>query len=146
MKKFVFSLQSLYDMQTGFEKQQKLKIKNIEAKLAKQSEEMDYLKREFDKAKTEYHGVITAGVMANRALKYDRFFSRLKTSMSAVQKKILKLESEKEQCMQKLVDIRKEIKMLEKIKEKEYGKYLENLKKEHARQIEDFISYKVIVS
>lgn len=146
MKQFVFSLQSLHDMQAGIEKQQKIKLKMIEKKQFKQRDELESLNDEFDNVKEEYCQVISTGVLASRVAKYDLFFSRLKAGMSAVQSKIRKLDAAKGQCLQQLVNTRKEIKMLEKIREREYKIYLKVLKKEQSRLIEDFISYKAIVS
>ena len=54
MKKFVFTLQSWYDMQLGLEKQHKLELKNIEAEITKRQNHLVQLGNDFDKAKGEY--------------------------------------------------------------------------------------------
>ena len=146
MKQFVFTLQQWYDMQIGLEKQHKLQISAIETRILECREELHGLLRCFDKTKVEYCGAVSVGMLALRAGDYGRYFESTKQQMAAVQAQIERLEHEKEQWLQKLVRVRREIKLLDKLREKQYKAYLDEVKKENGKQIDDMVSFKVTVS
>jgi flagellar export protein FliJ len=146
MKKFVFTLQSWYDMQLGLEKQHKLELKNIEAELTKRQNELLQLGRDFDRAKNEYLSAVTEGVGAPRVKDFGLYFDSLKAAMAAVQLEIARLEREKEQRMQKLIHTRKEIKLLDKLRETQHAEYMDNAKKQHDKFVDDVVSFNVTTS
>ena len=146
MKKFVFTLQSWYDMQLSLEKQQKLELKNIEAELLRRHKELEQLNADFGKASGEYCTAVSSGVMAPRVKDYGLFFDSVKASMTTVQLEIGRLERERELRMQKLVHTRKEIKLLDKLRETQYAEYQDNAKKQHDKFVDDLVSYNVTIS
>jgi flagellar export protein FliJ len=146
MKKFVFSLQSWYDMQLGLEKQHKLQIGMIDAKINACRDELAALNHGFDKTKHEYTGEVSQGMAAHRVGHYGSFFDTTKANMAAVTQQIRELEEEKELWMQKLVLVRKDIKLLVKLRENQYSEYLSEVKKHQDKFIDDLVSYKVTIS
>ncbi len=146
MKKFEFSLQSWYDMQRSLEKQHKMQIGVIEAKIITCKEELIALNCGYDKTKHEFSGEVSLGMVAHRASHFGAYFDGTKALMAAVMEQISRLEEEKEQCMQSLLHVRKEIKLLEKLKESQYSEYLEEVKKHQDKFIDDLVSFKVTVS
>lgn len=143
MKKFVFTLQSWYDMQLGLEKQHKLELKNIEAELIKRQKELEQLNADFNKANGEYCSAVSRGVMAPRIKDYGLFFDSVKASMNTVQMEIGRLEHERELRMQKLVHTRKEIKLLDKLRESQYAAHQEVVKKQYDKFVDDLVSFNV---
>lgn len=146
MKKFVFSLQSWYDMQLGIEKQHKLQIGIIEAKINACRDELAELGRCFDRTKEEFFGEVSQGMIAHRANHYGSFFDTTKATMAAVTDQMGKLEEEKAEWMQKLVLVRRDIKLLDKLRESQYSEYLAEVKKNQNKFVDDFVSYKVTIS
>lgn len=146
MKQFVFTLQSLYDMQENIEKQIKMQMAAIEAELAKCFSEMETLNKNFENAQIEYCRVMAGSVTAVKIKNYGRFFERLRALILLQQGKISQLEAEKEKCLQKLVHVRKEKMLLDKVREEQYSEYLCDVKKRQAKMIDDFVSYKTTVS
>ena len=146
MKQFVFTLQQWYDMQTGMEKQHKQQLAAIEKQIQNLRNDMQQLTDRFDTAKHEYCGALSTGLMALRAGDYGRYFDNSKAQMANIQTRIDLLERDKEQWLQKLVRVRRELKLLDKLREKQYKAYLEDVKKEHGRFIDDMVSYRVTVS
>jgi len=142
MKQFVFTLQSLYDMQDGIEKQVKMQMSAVEAELARQLQEMERISASFDRTKSEYCSAVAGGIQAVRIRNYGFFFERLRGAMLLQQNRISQLEKEKEKCLQKLIRVRKEKMLLDKLREEQYGEYLENMKKQQAKLMDDFVSYK----
>lgn len=143
MKQFVFSLQALYDVQESKEKQVKLQLSAIEAELNAHRKELEALNLTFENTKVEYTAAVTKGVQAVKIHNYALFFDKLRALMLLQQAKINQLEGEKAKCLQQLVDIRKEKMLLDKLREEQYAQYLEELKKQQAKLMDDFVSYKV---
>jgi len=146
MKQFTFTLQALYDVQDSTEKQIKMQIGVIEADLAQRHKEMDTLSTRFDQAQEEYCNAMVGGVQAMRLRNYGHFFERLRAVMMLQQGKISQLEAEKEQCLQKLVHVRREKMLLEKLREEQHGEYMSAFKKQQAKMMDDFVSYRTTVS
>ena len=146
MKKFVFTLQAWYDMQLGLEKQHKLELKNIEAELAKKQNELLRLERNFDKANCEYCSAVSKGIGAPRMKDFGQYFDSLKAAMAVVHMDINRLEKEKELCLQKLVNTRRELKLLDKLRESQYAEYMGNVKKQQDKFVDDLVSYSVTTS
>ena len=146
MKRFVFSLQSWYDMQLGIEKQHKLQIGMIEARINACRDEHAALGRCFDKTKDEYSGEVSLGMIAHRADQYGCFFDNTKAAMAAVMEQIGKLEEEKAEWMQKLVLVRRDITLLDKLRESQNSENLAEAKKSQDKFIDDIVSYKVTIS
>ena len=145
MKKFSFTLQSWYDMQLGLEKQHKLELKKREAELTKRRHDLDMLNKEFDRTKHDYCGAVAKGVSATRIKDFGHFFDSNKVSMAMVQSDIVRLEREKEQCMQKLIHTRRELKLLDKLREKQYKEHMMDARKQHEKFVDDLVSYNVTV-
>lgn len=146
MKRFTFSLQPLYDMKQSEEKQQKLELVTIQKELAARYNEMKTLTAEFEGTSSDYCSVITTGVQAVRVKQYGQFFARLKAAMTLTQEKISALEAQKKKCIESLVEIRKELKLLEKLREEQYTEYLDKRKKVQEALIGDIVSFKASVS
>jgi flagellar export protein FliJ len=146
MKHFTFTLQTLYDVQESSEKQVKMQMGAIEAEIAQRFREMAVLNASFDKAKTAYCTDMAGGVQAMRIKNYGYFFERIRSAMLLQQRKIGQLEMEKERYLQKLVQIRKEKMLLDKLREQQYGEYMAEFKKQQAKLMDDFVSYKTTIS
>lgn len=145
MKQFVFTLQPLYDMQESIEKQYKMQMSEIEAELLKRLNDLDVLSSNFERMKREYCEAMATGVQAVKIKEYGHFFERLKAVMALVQDKIASLEKEKEKCLAKLVQARREKKLLDKVRENQYSEYMDELKKEQDKLVDDLISYRASV-
>jgi flagellar export protein FliJ len=146
MKQFVFTLQALYDVQDSIEKQTKMRLGALEAEIAQCAHELDVLNAHYDKAQGEYCRVMTGGVSAVRIRHYGAFFEKLRAVMLLQQSKIRKLETEKDKCLQKLIHVKREKMLLDKLREEQYSEYLSELKKQQANIMDDFISYRANVS
>ena len=146
MKQFVFTLQALYDMQESMEKQIKMQMGMLEAELAQRLREMDSLNASFEKSQNEYCSAMAGGVAVVRIKHYGCFFERLRAVMLLQQGKISQLESEKEKCLQKLIHVRREKMLLDKLRAEQHDEYMSEVRKQQAKMMDDFVSYKTTVS
>lgn len=145
MKQFVFTLQPLYDMQENIEKQYKMQMGEIEAELKKRLGDLEVLNGNFERMRNEYCGAVASGMQAARVKEYGHFFDRLKAVIALVQEKIAHLEREKEKCMAKLIQARREKKLLDKVRENQYKAYMDEFKKEQDKKVDDLVSYRASV-
>jgi len=49
-------------------------------------------------------------------------------------------------CLQQLVNTRREMKLLDKLRESQYAEYMENAKKQHDKFVDDLVSFSVTTS
>ena len=146
MKKFAFTLKPLYTMKENAEKQIKMRLKTIEAELAACAQELASLNDQYALVKTEFVDAVVLGIEAAHAMQFGEYLLKLKTAMSQTEARRQRIEQKKTVCLAELVDIRKEKKMIEKLRQSEYEQYLYATKKEHNKIVDDFFSYKVSVS
>ncbi len=146
MKQFEFTLQALYDMQENIERQTKMRLGALEAEIRQCIQELEVLNAHYDKAQCEYCSVMTDGVAAVRIRHYGSFFEKLRAVMLLEQNKINRFETEKEKCLQKLIHVKREKMVLDKLREEQYSVYLVEMKKQQANMLDDFVSYRVNVS
>jgi flagellar FliJ protein len=145
MKQFIFTLQPLYDMQENIEKQYKMQMSEIEAELGRRLGDLEVLNSNFAKMRNEYCSAVESGMQAVRVRDYGHFFDRLKAVIMLVQDKIVHLEKEKEKCLAKLVQARREKKLLDKVRESQYMEYMDGYKKEQYKKVDDLVSYRASV-
>lgn len=141
MKKFTFTLQTLYDVTISEEKQLKLKMKKIEERLTALLNGQRELERRFSDSKTRASKEMLSGVTSDRLNQYSRYFEYLTEAMRAQQKKIQQAESERARCLQEQITIKKKLRTYEKLRKAQYDSYLQELKLEAEKEIGDIVSY-----
>jgi flagellar export protein FliJ len=132
-------------MQENIEKQYKMQMSEIEAELGRRLGDLEVLNSNFAKMRNEYCSAVESGMQAVRVRDYGHFFDRLKAVIMLVQDKIVHLEKEKEKCLAKLVQARREKKLLDKVRESQYMEYMDGYKKEQYKKVDDLVSYRASV-
>ncbi|HWS28704.1 MAG TPA: flagellar export protein FliJ [Clostridia bacterium] len=143
MKKFVFTLQAVYDIALSNEKQQKNLLKRIEERLRSLRLALDRMLERKEEARIQCAKDVDEGTDAIRMAQYARYFESLDDMISAQKKAITAVEGEREKVVAALVEIRKEIKSLENLKEKQMEEYRDEVKREEEQAIGDVVSYQV---
>ena len=143
MKKFVFTMHSLWEITLSSEKQIKIRLKRIEQKLNELSKELDEMNQVHANTKMKYLSAVQKGTHPDTLTQYVRYFDKLNHLMDMQREKITKVEKDKQKCMEEQINIRKELKTLEKLRDNQYAEYLLEMKKEEEKIIGDLVSYKV---
>ena len=146
MKKFVFSLKPQQTVTENAEKQKKMQLKAIESQWMDLQQEVACLELEYDKQKEAFCEAVLTGIEANRAMQFGEYFLKLKATKVQKERRMAKLDQEKTDCLEALVNIRREMNVLEKLRQSEYEEYKRTVKKEQNKAVEDFFSYKVVTS
>lgn len=143
MKKFVFTLQSVYDIALSNEKQQKNLLKRIEERLLALRTVLERMFEQKKEAHAQCAKDVDEGTDANRMAQYARYFESLNDKIEAQTKAVAQLEKERDKVIEALVEIRKEIKSLENLREKQLEEYREEVKREEEQAIGDVVTYQV---
>ncbi len=144
MKKFVFSLQTLYDLKIKEEKNQKRELGQIEAKLDILKSELGALKAEYDAYANEYREYLKGSISMDEMNQYNYYFADQSDLIDQKKDEIIDQNEVKKICVGKLVEILKDIKSYEKLKEKQYEEYQVESKKEENQTMDDILSYNTI--
>ena len=143
MKRFVFKLQTLLNIKQSFEKEQLAKLLECDALIARLNGELAALRDSFEQMRLEYNQKAASGMVVSSASNYVSGFEFLKDSIEAKKDEIAVAEADRLKIQLKLIEIKRDIKVYEKLREKQYEEYLKEVKLEEDNLIGDILSYKV---
>ena len=143
MKRVVFTLKAVYDIALSNEKQQKNLLRKIEERIRLLYGRLEGMLSELSDSRARCAKDVDAGTDALRLSQYARYFESREELIAAQKQSIALAEKEREKIVEALVAIRKEIKSLESLKEKQYEEYLAEEKREQEQAIGDVVSYQV---
>lgn len=146
MKRFYFSLQSLFDIKKTVEKQQKKEMKIIETELSELNYELSDLERIFQETKLCYNQEVSQMMQINKVNHYNNYFASLTEKIKKQKEKIKAQLIKKEECIKAQIETQKEIKSLDNLREKQYQNYLLEVRKEEEKAIDDIVSFKITAS
>lgn len=142
MKKFRFSLQVLLDVRTKQEKSAKRELYAAQTELNLLERRLEELKKESELCQNDLLKNAQKSITASRLHDYYLRLSRLKEDIISQQEKVRDAEKKCELLMQKLIEIRKMVKMLETLKERRYEDYRLEAEREEMKLIDDFLNGK----
>lgn len=144
MKKFAFTLQTVFDYKLTVEKTQKADLAKAEAVLRdlyaadKKLDETFLRNSEARESQLENK---TADAQTLEA--YDAFFRHLREEKKKLAVKIKNAEAVKLRCQEALIVTMKELKAYNKLRDKQYQEYLKDVAAEEEKELGDIISFSV---
>lgn len=143
MKRFVFTLQTVYDVALSTEKQQKVQIRRLEEQLRQLNEELNAMKEQYLDAKERCAKEMETGLASDRLAQYSLYFESLIARMVEHKEAIISTEKERERWMQMRIQTRREIRTYETLRDAQYEEYLLEMKREEEKEIGDLLSFQV---
>lgn len=143
MKKFVFSLNALFEVKKTQKNKLQAEFAAAEAAYRVAVEKKAELEKTLDDKKEEFEVKAANGMTVSDLQGYDAYFEEMQDRIKAAGKEVDRALREANQKRNELVAIFKEIKVLEKLYEKQYSEYLKEFEKSETKAVEDIISYKV---
>ena len=144
MKKFVFTLQALFNYKITVEKQQKAELRNAQQKLRElQAEEQRLLdayadnERSLEKALRENIDVVAA------LSEHDSYFRFLRDALKEIRERIVRAERVVSECQERLILTMREIKTYNKLRAEQYHEYMKEVQSEEEKEIGDLVSFNV---
>lgn len=147
MKRFAFTLESVYDYKKTVEKQCQDDLRRAREALRLLIEERARLDESFERNVKAQEETLRRGKDVLEELpKYDAFFRYIREAREALEARIVKAEEEVAKCQDLLIAAMREIKIYAKLKEEQYREYLEDVAREEAKEIDDIVSFQTTTS
>jgi len=147
MKKFKFTLQSLYNYKLTVEKLQQAELKRAQQALQLLLDEEERLIKAWTDNEKSLEEALASGEDVGNALsEHDAYFRYLRDALIEIRKKIVKAEEIVRQCQERLILTMKELKTYLKLREEQYQAWMKEVQAEEAKNIDDLVSFKVISS
>lgn len=145
MKKFVFSLQSVYEYKQTLEKTQKAELSRAENVLRELRQREHELEQDFERNRSLREEALTkvTGVLSELE-KFDAYFRYLHGVKKELAEKILRAEEVKARCQAQLIATMKELKIYTKLKDEQYARYLKEVAAEEEKEISDIVSFSTV--
>jgi len=145
MKKFVFTLQALYNYKLTIERLQKAELQKAQQALQELLNEESRLLRAYADNERSLEEALRRGENVGTALmEHDYYFRYLREALIEIRILIEKAEEVVRQCQQRLILTMKEIKTYIKLREEQYESYMKEVQAEEAKEIDDLVSFNVI--
>lgn len=141
MKKFVFTLRALLHVRQLVEKQERHHMLQLTREIHELEDERTRMSDSRDGAARALSGRMGRGVAVTEAQQVAGYLVRMTQEIKAQEERIRCANVELEQCRARLVEVLKDINMLEKVREKQYQLYLADVQKEEDKLIGDFVSF-----
>jgi flagellar export protein FliJ len=139
MKKFVFTLQKLYDVKAAEEEQKRIELKDLDAELADLKNMLKVLTDSFDKQKREFERACEEGLHKDDLKNFGDYFNYLNERIMDQQNRIADCEERIETCRQQLLRLINEQKVLDQMRQDQLQEYNAEAQKSYDKEIEDFM-------
>lgn len=143
MKKFVFSLSALYEVKKTLKDKIQAEYAAAEAIYKAAAERKLNLELTLDKKREEYEYKARSGMTVGDMQGYIVYFVEMQEQIKAAEYEAERALKEANHKRNELISVFKEIKVLEKLYEKQYGEYLKDLGKSETKTVEDIMSFKI---
>lgn len=141
MRKFVFTLHALLHVRELLEKQERHHMLELTREIRELENERERMSGRRDGAACSLSGRMGAGVTVIEAQQVAGYLKRMTAELRAQDERIRSATAELEQCRARLVEVLKDINMLEKARDKQYQQYLADVQTEDEKLIGDFVSF-----
>ena len=143
MRKFVFTLQTLLNVKATLEKQKKTELAAQNLLIARLEDELAAMYARLDAAIAEYNAKMEAGGMSpGDAAAYGSGFRAMYDRIHEQHEKIESAERVRERMQRELTELLGERKMRENLRQKQFMEYMEELRREEAKAVDDYMSSK----
>ena len=145
MKKFVFSLQALFNYKQTVEKTQKAELRRAQHALRElQSEEQRLLRAYADNERSLEKALKNNRDVGTALSEHDAYFRFLRDALAELRERIVKAEEVVLRCQERLIVTMKEIKTYNKLREEQYQSYRKEAQAEEEKEMGDLVSFSVI--
>jgi len=145
MKKFVFTLQALYNYKQTVEKQQIAELRKAQQALRELQAEELRLELAYAENERSLTRALRENIDVATALsEHDAYFRFLRDALKEIRERIVKAEEYVALCQDKLMVTMKEIKTLKKLRSEQYYAYRKEVQAEEDKEMGDLVSFSVV--
>jgi flagellar FliJ protein len=143
MKKFTFTLEPLARVKDSAKTQQELLLARAQQALDRLTEQMERQRERLRAHDREFRAQMEAGMNGQKLREFNNFKTYLIEFIEQLAINIERATEERDACRDALIETMKEIRTLEKLREKQYRLYLEEVRREEEKAIGDFVAFQV---
>jgi len=145
MKKFKFTLQSLFNYKQTVERLQKAELKKAQQALRELLDEERRLEQAYVDNERSLERALRKNVDVVSALsEHDAYFRFLRDALKELRERIVRAEEIVAKCMEKLIVTMKEIKTYVKLRDEQFMQYLKEVQAEEDKEIGDLVSFTTV--
>ena len=145
MKKFVFTLQPLFNYKQTVEKLQKAELRRAQQALRELLAEEERLLRAYSDNERSLEKALRENInVAAELIEHDAYFRFLRDALSELRERIVKAEEVVAMCQERLIVTMKEIKTYNKLRAEQYQEYLKEVQTEEDKNMGDLVSFNTI--
>ncbi len=142
MAKFVFKLQSVLNIKKQIEDSLKIQLGKAVQALEAEKELLKELESEKKRCMGEVGSKVSGGVKVDKLKNYNAYISFIKQKISRQYEMVKSAQEIVDKYREELTGMMKERKMLEKLREKQYEEYMQEIKKKEQKDIDEIVSYR----
>lgn len=142
MAGYKFKLQKLLDYKISIEEQKKNELSLANKRLAEEKEKLQVLLNKQKAMNNSFQEKTSKGIEVNELKLLVNYIDYYKRSIKSQRLNIKMAEDYLESCRAELIKASQEKKMMEKLKEIDYGKYLYSEQKKEEKLVDDLVSFK----
>lgn len=142
MAVYKFRLQKLLDYKIKVEEEKKNKLGSAVRRLENEKNRMSELKKEFSNMRSLFQEKTSQGMAVNELKILANYIDYYKRGIKEQKVRIKMAESYLSSCREELVAATREKKMIEKLREIDYNKYLYEEQKKEEKLVDDLVSFK----
>jgi len=139
MKRFVFTLQKLYDVKVSEEEQKRTELKELDDELKELQINLNVFTDSFDKQKREFEKKCEEGMNKDDLKNFGDYFHYLNGQIKQQEELIADCEERIEECRRQLLKLMNEQKVLDQMREDQLKAYNVDIQKSYDKEIEDFM-------
>lgn len=143
MKKFVFTLQKLYDVKVSEEKQQRTQLRELERNLENYQRQKQANRNLYDREHAAYQKKCQTGMSMFEVQRYGDFFQYLEKEMRQQENIIQACQASIEQCRAGIVKLINEQHILDRMRDEQKAEYMKEVAKDEDKALEDFLQSQV---
>lgn len=139
MKKFVFTLQRLYDVKEMEEQQKQAQLRDLERNLHNYKMQKEANRKLYDREHAVYDKKCQTGMSMFEVQRYGDYFQYLEKEMRQQERVIQSIQSNIDACRDGLLKIINEKNVLDRMREDQLEEYKKEVAKDEDKTIEDFM-------
>ncbi len=139
MKKFVFTLQKLYEVKEKEEDAKRLELASLDKKLSQLMDALQDTIDNFNGQKAQYAVKSRKGMSAFDLKSYGDYFQFLMKEMKNIKELITRCEQEINVCRGELLKLINERKVLDRMRDDQKMEYNAEMAKFNEKEVEDFM-------
>ncbi len=143
MKRFAFTLAPLLKVREAAKEKLMAEYAEALAALEAANKKKNDLESRFEALTAEYEAQAFGGVKPAQMRAAKLYLEELQEEIRAAEAEVWRAQAKAESKRQELTEVHKEIKTLEKLKEKQYREYLAEAEKQEAKIREDMLAFNV---